>query len=439
VNYDFAGKYFLSANIRRDGNSRFSKDVRWENFWGVGVAWTIDKEKFMDKISWLNSLKLRSSYGQLGNDGVLSGTLQVYYAYQALYDLGFNNAAEAGALQSQLANPELTWESSNPFDVGVDFVLFKNRVRGSVEYYNREISGLIFNIQQPLSNGGFVVPTNVGNMYDRGVEVELGGDAIRTKNFTWAVNLNASTIQNRITKMPEENKELINGTKKLAEGHSIFDYWLREWYGVDPADGVALYRAKSYVASNCRLVTTSKGVDTVTTDINNALLHYNGSAIPKVFGGLENSFRYRSFELSILLQYQIGGKVYDATYAQLMHPGTYGAALHTDILNRWTKPGDITNVPRMQNSAVGIYDAQSDRWLTDASFLNVRSITLSYDLPKSILSKMKASDGSLYIGAENVYLFSKRKGMNVNQAFTGVTSNVFTPARIITAGATLNF
>ncbi|HEV8287160.1 MAG TPA: SusC/RagA family TonB-linked outer membrane protein [Chitinophagaceae bacterium] len=439
LNYDFDGKYFLSANFRRDGNSRFFSDVRWENFWGVGIAWSINKEKFMNKFSWINSFKLRSSYGQLGNDGVLSGTSQVYYAYQALYDLGFNNATESGALQSQLANPQLTWESSNPFDIGIDFGLFKNRVRGSVEYYNREISGLIFNIQQPLSNGGFLVPTNVGNMYNRGVEIEIGGDVITKKNFNWEMKINASTIKNRITKMPVENPEVISGTKKLSVGHSIFDYWLREWYGVDPADGVALFRATSYIPANSRLVSTSKGMDTVTTDINNAALHYNGSAIPKLFGGIENTFRYKGFELSFLLQYQIGGKVYDDTYAELMHPGDYGSALHVDALKRWQSPGDITNVPRMQNSALGIYDARSDRWLTDASFLNIRSITFSYELPKSLVSRINAQDANFFIGSENVYLFSKRKGMNVNQAFTGVTSNVFTPARIITSGLTINF
>jgi TonB-linked SusC/RagA family outer membrane protein len=434
VNYDFKSKYFLSMNGRRDGNSRFAEPVRWANFWGMGVAWSIDKEKFMDQISWLNNLKLRSSYGQVGNDGV--GT---FYAYQALYALGFNNATESGALQSQLTNLPLTWESSNPFDVGIDFSVLKNRVRGTIEYYHRQISGLIFDIQQPLSTGGFQVPTNVGNMYNKGFEFDIAGDILRKRDFNWTLKINASTVKNRITKMPPENKELISGTKKLIEQHSIFDYWLREWYGVDPTDGVGLYRANTYIAANSRIINTSKGTDTVTTDINNAKYHYNGSAIPKLFGGIENTFNYKGFELSFLLQYQLGGKVYDATYAQLMHPGAYGTASHVDIMKRWMKPGDVTNVPRMQNSAVGIYDAQSDRWLVDASFLNVRSITVSYELPKSVLAKINASDGSFYIGAENVYLFSKRQGMNVNQAFTGVTSNVFTPARILTAGLNLNF
>lgn len=434
-NYDFQGKYFLSGNIRSDGNSRFAKDVRWDNFWGVGVAWRIDKERFMSNIPWINALKLRSSYGQAGNDAV--GT---YYAYQALYALGYNNATEPGAVQDQLGNEPLHWESSNPFDVALEFGVFRNRLRGTIEYYKRTIEGLIFSIRQPVSTGYFSVPTNIGNMYNKGIELELAGDVIKKKNFNWELKFNASTLENKITKMPPTNKEVISGTQKWAEGRSRYDYWLREWYGVDPVDGVALYRANTWNPATTRIKVNSKGAnDTVTTDLNNARFFYAGTAIPDLFGGIENTFTYKGFELSVLLQYQKGGKVYDATYAQLMHAGSYGAASHVDILNRWMKPGDITNVPRMQNSAVGIYDAASSRWLTDASFLNVRSVTFSYKLPAAIISRVKAQEGSFFLGAENVYLFSKRKGMNVNQSFNGSTSNVYTPARIITGGLSLNF
>src|SRR5690606_10399005 len=403
--------------------------------YGLGVDWRIDKVNFMNGIDWINALKLRTSYGQLGNDGV--GT---YYAYQGLYALGYNNASEPGALQSQLPNPPLTWESSNPFDVGVDFGLFKDRIRGTVEYYDRQIKGLIFDIQQPLSTGGFQVPTNVGNMYNKGLEVELAGDVIRKKDFNWELKINASTIKNRITKMPAENPEVISGTKKLAEGRSIYDFWLRQWYGADPADGAALYFAADGTAAGTRLVPNSKGgMDSLTTSINNARYGFNGTAIPKLFGGIENTFMYKSFSLNFLVQYQLGGKVYDGTYAALMHAGTYGSALHEDMIGRWMKPGDVTNIPRMQNNGTGTLDAQSDRFLIDASFLNIRSITFAYDLPAIFISRIHAESASVFVGAENVYLFSKRKGTNINQSFAGTTSNSYTPARIITAGINLNF
>ncbi len=435
MNYDFDGKYFVSANFRRDGNSRFFKDVRWSNFYGVGFGWRLDKERFINQIGWISSLKLRSSYGELGNDAV--GT---YYAYQSLYSLGYNNADEAGALQSQLPNPLITWESSNPFDLGIDFSLFKNRLSGSIEYYNRQISGLIFDVQTPISTGGFEIPTNIGNMYNKGIEVELNGSVVKTRDFSWQLKVNSSTVKNRITKMPPENPEQISGTKKLAKNRSIYDYWLRDWYGVDPQDGAALYVANITTGSGVRLIDNGKGApDTVTTDINNAKYHYAGSAIPDLFGGIENTFTYKGFSLNFLVQYQIGGLVYDNTYAGLMGAGNYGAAMHIDMLKRWQKPGDITNVPRLQNSAIGIFDAASDRWLTNSSFLNVRSITLSYEIPSLLTNKINARNASIFLGAENVYLFSHRKGTNINQSFSGTNSNVYTPARIITAGINVNF
>ena len=434
INYDYDGKYFISANARRDGNSRFSKGVRWSDFYGVGLAWRVDKESFLQNVDWINSLKLRTSYGQLGNDAV--GT---YYAYQGLYGLGYNNAMEAGALQTQLPNPGLTWESSNSFDVGADFTLF-NRIRGTVEWYHRDINKLILDVSTPLSTGGWNIPTNIGNMTNSGIEVDIAGDIIKKRDFVWELKVNASTLLNRITKLPEANKEIIDGTKKWMEGRSRYDFWLREWYGVDPTDGAALYRAKDGQGAEVRLIKNDKGTtDSVTTDINNAEYHYAGTAIPKLFGGINNSFRFKSFTFSFLLQYQLGGKVYDGTYASLMHAGDYGYALHEDALNRWQQPGDKTNVPRLQNSATGIFDASSDRWLIDASFLNVRSIALSYNLPGSFVSRISASSATVFMGAENVYLFSKRTGTNINQSFAGTTSNSYTPARIITAGINLNF
>lgn len=434
VNYDYDSKYFVSANVRRDGNSRFSKDVRWADFYGFGVAWRMDKESFMNTASWVNSLKLRSSYGQLGNDDI--GT---YYAYQGLYGLGFNNADEPGALQTQLSNPTLTWESSKSFDVGVDFSILNNRLSGSAEYYNREITGLIFDVQIPISDGGFEIPTNVGNMYNKGIEVDLTGKIVSTRDFEWIMKVNASTIKNRITKMPAENPEVVSGTKKLAKDHSIYDFWLRDWYGVDPEDGAALYAANNTTGSQIRLITTKGGVDTVTTDINNAKYHYSGTAVPDIFGGIENTFSYKGFTLNFLLQYQLGGLVYDGTYASLMGAGNYGSAMHIDMMKRWQKPGDKTNVPRLQNNAIGVFDAGSDRWLLDASFLNVRSITLSYAIPKVLSEKINARNANIFLGAENVYLFSHRKGTNINQSFNGTNSNVYTPARILTAGINVNF
>jgi hypothetical protein len=259
---------------------------------------------------------------------------------------------------------------------------------------------------------------------------------LRKKDFNWRMDLNWSTLKNEITKMPADRPEIISGTKKLAVGHSIYDYWLRDWQGVDPSDGSGLYRAASYVAANSRI----RGKDdTVTVSQNNAQFVYAGTAIPDFWGSVTNTFTYKGFELSVLLTYQVGGKIYDATYAALMSVGSYGGALHEDALKAWKNAGDITDVPRMDASKTGVFDAQSSRFLIDASFLNIRSLSVAYNIPSGVLSKIYANNARFFVNAENLQWFSKRKGMNVQQSFTGVTSNVYVPARVISFGLNVNF
>jgi len=293
VNYDYDQKYFLSGSVRRDGSSKFYTDSRWGTFYSVSGAWRLDQEEFVRSIPSINLLKLRSSYGQTGNDGggnTADGASISYYAWQPLYGLGWNNASEAGILQTSLGNRNLAWESSNSFDVGLEFSLFKGRVSGTVEYFNRQSSNLIFDVPLPLSSGISTVTRNIGTMYNRGIEVELGLEPVRTKDFTWRLDLNATTLKNRITKMPDENPEIIDGTKKLAVGRSIYDYWLREYAGVNSANGEAQYRAANYVAANTRI--TEQG-DTLTNSVNNARYRYNGSSIPALMGGFTNTFKYK--------------------------------------------------------------------------------------------------------------------------------------------------
>ncbi|GAB3199120.1 TonB-dependent receptor [Pontibacter aydingkolensis] len=425
LNYTFDDRYTLSGSFRRDGSSRFFTDSRWGNFWSVGASWRLDRETFMTMPSWVDMLKLRGSYGQVGNDNIGS-----YYAWQALYGLGYNNALEPGFLQESLESPDLVWESNNSFDVGVDFNIF-NRVNGSVEYFHRVSENLLFEVPLPLSSGVLFRNQNVGTMYNKGLEIHLAGDVIKKNDFSWNVDFNWTSYKNEFTKLPPNQDEIINGTKKLMVGQSIYDYWLRDWYGVDPATGAALYRADAWDETSSFVMNG----DTVTTDRNNARFHYAGTAIPDFSGGITNTFTYKNFSLSALLTYSVGGKVYDATYASLMDAATEGGALHKDALKRWQKPGDVTDVPRMDlGQATNFNAATSDRWLTDASFLNFRSVNLTYSLPSTLAKKLYTSSARVYLTGENLALISARRGMNVNQSYSGVTSNAYAPARIITLG-----
>lgn len=433
ANYNYNEKYFVSASYRRDGTSRFSKDLRWGNFWSVGGAWSISNENFMKGSSWVDLLKVRSSYGSVGNDALLDDEGNaIYFAWQALYE-PYANADEPGILQNKLAG-NLVWEQNKTFDIGVDFGFLKERVTGSIEYFNRQSGNLLFGVPVPLSSGLKIENKNIGTMWNRGFEFQVAVDVIRNKDFKWNINLNATTYKNRTTELPQD--EIVKSTKKLMVGQSQYEFWMREYMGVDPEDGAPLYRAQNTTINPAnRNTRVTKAGDTVTVLISNARYHYAGSAIPDVYGGITNTLNYKNFELSFIVSYQIGGKVFDQTYASLMHGGTYGAALHKDALQRWQKTGDVTNVPKMNfANTTNIAGSLSDRWLTSASFVNLRRVSLGYSLPKAYTSLLHLSTASVFVSGENLFLKTARKGMNVMQSFTGVTSNVYIPARVITVG-----
>lgn len=425
LNYDYDSKYFVSFSARRDGSSKFYQDKRWGTFYSASAAWRLDQEDFIKQFSFIDNLKLRSSWGQTGNDGGISN-----YAWQPLYALGWNNATEPGILQSSLGSKSLEWETNTAFDVAVEFGLFKNRLSGTIEYFNRQSTNLIFAVPLPLSVGIGTETRNIGSMYNKGIELQLGYDVIRSKDFNWHIDLNATRLENKITKMPSESKEIIDGTKKLKEGSSLYDYWLREYKGVNPETGAAEYRAISYVPSSSRI--TASG-DTLTNNISNARFGYNGSSIPDLTGSVNTSISYKGFSLTALMVYQVGGKIYDGAYASLMGSG-YHSAKHVDLLKRWVNPGDITDVPRMDNGRTADFNAVSDRWLIDGSFMNIRTVTLAYRLPKSVLNKFKIDNANVYMSGENFFMLSRRSGMNVQQNFGGTTSNVYSPAKSLVLG-----
>ena len=445
--YDYMNKYILSASLRRDGSSKFAENNRWGNFWSLGGAWVISKENFLKNYTWLDDLKFRASIGQVGNDSHIIGDTNDagskinglnYYVSQPTYSLGYDNGSEGGIVTYAAAAPDLKWEVNTQKDIAVEFGLFKNRLKGSVEYYNRNTDGLIFSVPNPLSSGLDNRVENIGSMVNKGIEISLDGVIIKTNDFSWNLNVNASTINNKITELPQG--EIINGSKKLSVGHSIYDYWLRDWYGVDPSDGYALFVADpKFVNSSDTSIRIVNGVN-VTTDQNKALYHYAGSAIPDLFGSFGNTFKYKGLQLDLICSYQIGGQMYDTNYAVLMHTGNnYGSALSTDIFRRWQKPGDITDVPRLDVNRNTPASAASDRWLIGSDYLSLRQVNLSYKMPSEFISKFEIDNASVYINGENLMLFTKRQGMDPTQTFNGTTQNRYIPSRVISLGVNLNF
>lgn len=426
ANYNFSHKYYISGSFRRDATSRFYKDARWGNFWSVGGSWRIDQEPFMMAQNTISTLKLRASYGSVGNDGTDS-----WYSWQSLYGIQ-NNANESGFIQStQAGNTELQWEKNRSFDVALEFGLFNNRLNGQVEFFHRISDNLLFEVPLPLSAGVTSQWQNIGTMYNQGIEVQLAGDIIRTDNFTWNSVLNVSHIKNEITKLPQE--EIISGTKKYMVGHSMYDYWLRDYAGVDPATGDALYWKDILDGEG-----NPTGKET-TNDYTVASYYYTGTSIPTVWGSFMNNLTFYGFDLSFLLTYQLGGLIYDSTYASLMSYSGYGSALHVDILNRWQKAGDETNVPRVDNGRNAYQNAGSSRWLTDASYLSLKNVSLAYSLPKKLVNKIDLEGIRIFASGENLWAFTARKGMDPQYSFAGTQSNVYSPARIYTFGINVQF
>ncbi|MFN0292568.1 TonB-dependent receptor [Pedobacter helvus] len=413
LDYSYRSRYLFSASFRRDGSSRFAPQSRWGNFWSISGAYNIDKEPFF-KVKWIDMLKLRASYGEVGNDRTGS-----YFTYQRLYTLGYNNGTEGGAILTQAGNPNLVWEANQNADVAIEFSALKNRIGGTLEAFNRQSSNLLFAVTVPLTSGLLTYNDNFGSMRNRGIEVQLNGVPVKTKGFRWNVDVNWSTFENKILTLPSSYQERVSGTKKYQTGKSLYEFWLRDWVGVNPDNGDIQYRAAD---------------GSTTSTLSNAVYYYAGSAIPDFFGSVNNTFTYKSWSLQALFIYQVGGYTFDNDYRSLMFRGgttTNGRALHVDMLKRWQNAGDITNIQRLSTSG-SISD--TDQWLTKSDYLNLRTVALTYNFPKKFLSRLKLTNAKAYVNGENLFITSARKGMDPTQTYTGDAEYTYAPSRIVSFG-----
>lgn len=435
INYDYEGKYLASVSYRKDASSRFYEDVRWGDFWSAGIGWGIDKERFMDNVSFIDVLKLRASYGVVGNDDLSS-----YYPWRATY--APNDNGEPGYVQSSLGNKMLTWETSKSFDVAAEFVVLNDRVRGSVEYFHRVSSDLLFSVPQPISSGIDNVDVNAGSMYNKGVEVVLDGDVYRNKYLRIGVNLNTTFLQNKITKLPLDPYP--TSVYKIEQGHSRYDFWLRDWYGVNPDNGYNLFKADldQYQFTPSEL----KEIDGVlyTENVEKSLYSYAGTAIPTTTGGFGLNAGYKGFNLRVSFYYQLGGKFYDAAYSTFMNGSLSYFAQHEDLLKRWRKPGDVTDIAKVTSGTdrVNIEASSSTRWLVSSDMLELTNVNLSYNFPKKLLERANIADATIYMSADNSLLLTARKGMYPRRSFQSGylgNSDVYPPSGIVSFGLSVTF
>lgn len=442
VQYNYDGKYFLSGSYRRDASSRFHKDNRWGNFGSIGGAWLISKENFMEDFSdWIDMLKIKASWGVQGNDNILDlSGYQNYYPYQDQFNITYSESTgEYSKTMAYKGNKDLTWETSYAFNAGVDFELFKGRLTGTVEYFSRKTKDLLYNQPVPLSSGISIgsIPTNVGSIVNKGVEIDLNAVVLKGRDFEWNVNFNLTHYKNKITDLADNVKETgIKGSSYIYKiGGSLYQSYLKQYAGVDVETGQALY-----------YVDPDKGDYSTTTNYEKAQQADLGSTLAKVYGGFGTSLNAYGFDLSVQLSYQLGGKLYDGTYQAMMHTGyssMAGTNWSKDILKAWTPENRYTDVPRLCSSDAS-YQLDSSRFLTSSDYLSINNVTLGYTLPKPWLRNLGISSLRLYVTGDNLGVISARKGLDPRSRLgtgssTTAGSYTYSAMRNISGGITISF
>ena len=419
--YDFAEKYFLTLSFRRDGSSRFAKNRRWGNFWSVGASWMLSSESFMESTrSFLDLLKLKASYGVQGNDNLPS---TANFPYTDLYRVRNLNDKFSLSFASK-GNPNLTWETSHNLNVGVEFAFFRHRLTGGVEFYRREVTDMLFQLTVPPSSGYSSYWDNIGSMSNTGVDFELRGVPYKSKNIEWSVFVNGGHVTNKLTKLPAEwNRTTyghVDGYNVYKEGGSLYDLLLPKWAGVNE-QGQATWK----LADGSTTTDWNKA-----SEIENRTYFKDLSA--KLVGGFGTSVDFYGFDFSAAFGYALGGRRIDGSYRLLMNPGILGRAMHKDLLESWS-PNKKGKYVRMEKNSYA--SATSDYFLTSRSYLSIDNLTLGYTFKKEWLDRIGLGSLRLYVVADNVWLFSARKGFDPR--FT--RSVGYKAMRTISGGLTLTF
>ena len=431
ANYNYAGRYFLSASLRQDQSSRFHPDHNKGYFWSLGANWRVSGEKFMQNVGWINNLSVKASYGEQGNDALSS-----YFAWQSLYDLSYSNAANIGAMIKSLENKTVSWEKSQNFNAGFDAILFNHRLQLNVEFYNRLTKNMLLERPMALSTGFTGFMDNVGDMRNRGVEGSLRITPVRTADFEWNISAMATFNKNKVVKLTKEAPVLTYGVRVIEEGKPIYTYYMPKSAGVDPANGHALYWAYELDDETGEKI---EGSDYITDNKSIAAncKYYLGSRQPDLFGSLGTDLSWKGLTLSVLTTYSLGGKVLDGLYSSTMSMMYPDKSWHKNMLRRWQKPGDVTDVPRsFINDPLVI---TSDRYLIDASYFAIKNITLAYALPNNWVNKMGMTGARIFGSVDNLALWTHLDGMDPQYSFNGGTNYDYAPNRTYTVGIELNF
>jgi len=410
LSYNYNETYFLEGSFRRDGSSRFAEDVRWGDFFSAGGSWILSNESFIKDIALIDFLKLRASYGEVGNNRGIG-----YFPYMQLFVTGWNNIDNTGVLSGSVADPMLSWEKTSITNVGLDFGI-GNRISGALEYYSKESIDLIYDKPLAISTGNESITTNVGSIKNSGIEISLDANIIKSDDLNFDFGFNLSTNKNEITELTQE--EFISGTKKWMVGKSLYDWFIREWAGVDPEDGYGMWYKDTLDADG-----NITGRET-TKDYSEATRYYidDKSSLPKYTGGITAKLNYKNFDFSTLLYFSLGSYQYDSQYASLMSGMERNDQGHPDLVNRWQQPGDVTDVPLLLNTS-NDFNATSTRFLYKNDWGRVKSLSLGYTFDDEVNNRLKTQSIRVFLQGDNLFTLTSKDGIDPEQTISGLTGS----------------
>ena len=427
LNYNFDGKYLFKASVRRDGSSRFGKNERFGIFPAFSAGWVMTKENFLKDNTVLTLLKLKGSWGELGNAEIGN------FASRQLYRPNPYNL-KSGLTFSQPGNDNLTWEKSTQTDVGVE-IGFLNKINLEVDYYQKDTDGLLFAVPLPISSGTDVINKNIGKIRSNGFEFTLNTKNIETENFSWNTNFNITTNDSKVKSLPNNNTDIITSYTINRVGENISSFYLVEYAGVDPANGDALFVKNTVNADG----TLDKST---TNEYSEAKRIIMGNPFPTLMSGLTNTIQYKGLDFTFTFQGEWGASIYNSAGQYQSTAADYFDNQTADQLDRWQKPGDITNVPQARfGGSNGTQD--SSRYLDKSDFIRLRNITVGFTLPKKTVNEIGMSSLRLYVTAVNLLTFTNYNGTDpeARRDDTGIGEDFYSapPAKTIAMGVNINF
>jgi len=398
LNYSLDNKYFLEGVVRADGSSKFGANNRWGYFPGVGASWRIKQEDFLKNSETVSELKLRLSAGTAGNqNGINDYAALGLWSGTAAYPDNLTSGPKPGVAPAQLKNPDLKWEKTATYNLGLDLGLFKDRLYVNLDAYYKYTTDALLYLPVPQSTGYSSTLANAGEVSNRGIEIAVSSVNIKSDGFEWTSNLNFAANRNRAEKLVSPITFEAREYRRTQEGAPLGSFWLYKQLYVDPQTGDAVFQHAD---------------GTVGTTVTTADRQLLGDLIPKFFGGFTNNFTYKGFDLNVLFTYQYGNKVYNFNKYILEGGGTRDASrsILASQLDRWQKPGDITNTPRLTSVGNNYNIEQNSRYLEDGSYIRLKSLTFGYTLPAAVTKRVNLSKVRLYAVGTNLWIATKYSG-----------------------------